>query len=233
VIATTLAHVAADARLRRDRLVVVAGSVVTILSVVPLLVAYSLTDWPFAFAIAGTGSAVLLASALFRRDTLLLHIWVFALVFGLAELAVDAWLVGVTSTLDYRPYAVRGGPMWWASPLFMPFAWQVLVAHIAVLTEAASDWGRGRQLAVALAVGAAYVPVGEELSIRAGFWLYRDVPMLSHVPIYIVIGETLLAVSVALLLPALARRRWSFTMAAGLVSCAALWAGYAIGIAVL
>lgn len=121
--------------------------------------------------------------------------------------------------------------MWWASPLFMPFAWQVLVAHIAVFVEAASGWRVGPRLVFAVALGAAYVPLGEELSIRAGFWLYRHVPMLSHVPAYIVAGETLLAVTIVLLLPLLARQRWLVTAAAGLASCAALWTGYAAGIA--
>lgn len=232
MLARTAVAVESQPILRRDRLAVVAGSVVAILAVVPLLIAYSLTDWPLAFAIAGLGSAVLLASALIRRDRLLLHVWVFALVFGLVELAVDAWLVYATGTLDYTPYASRGGPMWWASPLFMPFAWQVLVAHVAVLTEAMPPWRLGSRLLLAVAVGAAYVPLGEELSIRAGFWLYRSVPMVSHVPIYIIVGETLLAVAIVLLLPILARRRWPLTMAAGLISCGALWAGYAIGIAV-
>lgn len=218
-------------RLRRERIAVVAGSVAAILSIVPVLIAYLLTDWPFAFAIAGIGSLVLLGSALARRDGLLLHIWVFALVFGIAELVVDAWLVQSTGTLDYLPYSSRGGPMWWASPLFMPLAWQVLVAHIAVLVEAASGWHVGPRLLFAVMVGAAYVPLGEELSIRAGFWLYRGVPMLSHVPLYIVIGETLLAFTIVLLLPLLARQRWLMTAAAGLVSCAALWTGYAVGIA--
>lgn len=218
-------------RQRRDRILVVGGSVAAILVSVPMLIAFSLTHWSFAFAIAGAGSAVLLVSALARRDELLLHIWVFALVFGVAELAVDAWLVQFTGTLDYAPYSSRGGPMWWASPLFMPFAWQVLAAHIAVLVEAASAWRANRRVLFAMALGAAYVPIGEELSIRAGFWLYRDVPMLSHVPIYIVIGETLLAVAIVLTLPLLVRQRWLVTTTAGLASCAALWLGYAIGIA--
>jgi hypothetical protein len=216
---------------RRHRLIVVLGSAGAVLCAVPLMIYFGLTGWPYAYLIAGIGSAVFLMSALHRRDTTMLHIWWFALAFGLAELAVDAWLVSATGTLDYEPYASRGGPMWWASPAFMPFAWQVLIAHLATLTDAVSHWRISRRLLFALLIGAAYVPLGEELSIRAGFWLYRNVPTLSHVPLYILIGELALAVAVVMLLPSLARGHALVTAIAGVIAAVALWGGYAVGLA--
>lgn len=219
--------------MRRGRVALVVAEIAAILTVVPLLIVASLTDWRYAFALAGCCSAVVLAWALVRRDRMLLQIWLFALVFGVAELAVDRWLVHGTGTLDYAPYASRGGPMWWASPAFMPFAWQVLAVHLAVLTEAVSHWRFTRRVGFALVIGAAYVPVGEELSVRAGFWVYKGVPMLSHVPAYIVVGETLLAISTVFLIPVLMRQRWWLTVPAGGAACLALWSGYFAGIRLL
>jgi hypothetical protein len=225
--------VALTDRHRAKRVAVVIASTVAIFCAVPSMIALGWTDWPYAYAIAAIGSAAMLAAAWRWRDATLLHIWWFALVFGMSELAVDAWLVGSTRTLDYGPYASRGGPMWWASPAFMPLAWQVLVAHVATLTEAVSRWRAASRIAFAVILGAAYVPLGEELSIRAGFWLYRDVPKVSHVPLYIVLGEILLAVAVVALLPVLMRGRVVMTTAAGVLAAAALWTGYALGIALL
>lgn len=228
---TTAVAASAAGDLERGRIAVVAGSVLAILAIVPVLIALSLTDWPYAFVIAGGGSAALLLSALLRRDRLLLHIWWFALVFGVAELAVDAWLVSASRTLDYAPYSSRGGPMVWASPVFMPLAWQVLVAHVTALTQLASGWRLDRRMLLALAIGAAYIPIGEELSIRAGFWIYGGVPMIGHVPYYILMGETLLAVAVVLLIPMLEHQRWIQSASAGILACLVLASGYAFGIA--
>lgn len=213
----------------RARLWLVGGSVLLILVAVPALIAASITDWPLAFVIAGVGSGSVLAFAASRRDTLLLHLWLFGLVFGAAELAVDAWLVH-RGVLDYAPYSGRGGPMLWASPLFMPVSWQVLVVHLAVLVDALRERSLGARLFAATLAGALYVPVGEELSIRAGFWAYRGVPGLSHVPWFIIAGEAVLAAAIVFLLPLLRRRDPRWTAAAGLGACAALGLGYGLAL---
>ena len=210
----------------RARVWLVAGSIAAILVTVPVLLAASITDWPLAFVIAGVGSGSVLVFAVRRRDALLLHLWLFGLVFGVAELAVDAWLVH-RGVLDYSPYSGRGGPMGWASPLFMPVSWQVLAIHLAVLVDALRERPLGLRLFAATLAGALYVPVGEELSIRAGFWTYRGVPGISNVPWFIVVGEAVLAAAIVLLLPLLRRREPRWTFLAGAAACAALGVGYA------
>lgn len=219
-----------DSERRQARLTLVMAQIGAIIVVVPLLIVLSLTDWPYASAFAVLCSLTFLVAGVASRDAFLTHVWLFGLLFGVAELAVDNWLVNSTGTLSYDDYAARGGPMWSASPAFMPLAWQVLVAHIAILGDAVSHWPARPRVLFALAIGAVYIPICEALSIAAGFWSYERVPTIASVPVYIVIGETLLALVIIMMLPTLNRRRWTTTVATAAVACTALWVGYAAGL---
>lgn len=212
------------------RLRLVIASAVAIVVVVSALIVAGWNGWPWAFALALANALGLLAASLHRRDQVLLRVWRFALAFGIAELAVDAWLVHITGTLSYAPYSRRGGPMLWASPAFMPISWQVLAAHLAVISETFAGQPLWRRLAITGLVGGAYVPVCEELAVRGGFWVYHGVPMVSNVPLYIVTGEIGLGIAIVLLMPWVISHQAALGVLAGALTAAALAAGYALGI---
>jgi len=158
-----------------------------------------------------------------RRDPLLGRLLVMCLVAGFVELLADHWLVRSSGTLDYAP----GGPFILTSPLYMPFGWAGALLQLAYLGvrlgQRLPAWGAC--LIVGL-VGAINIPIYEHCARAAGWWAYKNTPMLGNAPHYIILGE-LLAV---LLLPLFARvavRKplgWSAALgvAYGLYLCACL-----------
>lgn len=168
----------------------------------------------------GWGSAaaitalVLVADVVFiwrYRDGLLAHWLGFGLLAGWLELIADWWMVR-TGTLVYPP----GEPMIWASPAYMPFAWATVLAQVGVI----ASWLRERlplwaAAVVAAATSAAYIPIYEHLARSANWWMYRDTPMISFAPYYIITGEFLTALPFALLAPLVALRRPAWTIGLG------------------
>lgn len=149
-----------------------------------------LPGWPGAALASGQG-LICCAVMLSRRPSRwLANIVVFGLAAGLAELAADAWLVRGVEVLRYP-----AGPALLASPAYMPVAWLgMLSAGIALgevlrrrLPLAASS------VLVAAAMGV-YVPLYEALAAHAGWWTYERGPRaIGAVPVFIVLGEVLLA----------------------------------------
>lgn len=214
------------------RLKLVLGAAAVILTFIPALIVLGYTQWPIAVVLAIGNSALCLLWALRRKDELLLRVWAFALAFGIAELAVDAWLVFSTGTLTYAPYSSRGGWMIWASPAFMPVSWQVLVIHITCISEALRKHPLWLRLVVTTFTGGLYVPLAEEIAARAGFWSYVNTPKISEVPYYIIVGEAVLALSIVFLLPYLRKNRFSTGILCGTAAAGALFVGYAAGLSI-
>ena len=117
---------------------------------------------------------------------MLARFMVFGLAVGFAELAADAWLVDYTKTLDY---SVGGGPMIWRSPLWMPFAREVVAVQFGYiglwLWKRCGRWG----LVTIGLLGAVNIPYYEEWRAASIGGQYRDCRMLSFTPYYIILGE--------------------------------------------
>lgn len=180
----------------------------------------SLTHAGPRFALVSTAVtlAVMVGWTAWRRDPVLARWLLLGLVAGWMEILTDAWLVQTTGTLVYPP----DEPMVLDSPLYMPFAWTLVLAQLGVLGGwIAQRVGAARAtLAVAL-LGGSMIPLYEHLAHDAGYWWYRDTPMVMNAPLYIIVSEFLLSLPLVWLGSVAMRRPWSWSAGLGLL--AGLW----------
>lgn len=125
-------------------------------------------------------------------------IWlVYGLVTGLVEVAsdCDAHLVNVMKVLVYPPNVPKIG----VSPAYLPFAWALIWTELGLIGE----WIRrqrtllGPTLLIGL-TGSVLIAVFENLARPAGWWFYRDTPMLIFAPYFVMLFEFL---STAVIVP--------------------------------
>jgi hypothetical protein len=126
-------------------------------------------------------NALLLGYVFARRDRFLARLMLFGVAVGFAELAADAWLVDFTHTLDYSP---GGGPMLWRSPLWMPFAWEVVAVQLSYLGLRLCQRYGGVGLLLVGILGGVNIPYYEEMAKRIHWWSYSGCRPLSHTPWY-------------------------------------------------
>jgi hypothetical protein len=150
---------------------------------------------------------------------------VFGLAVGFSELPADAWLVEYTKTLDY---SIGGGPTLWRSPLWMPFAWEVVAVQFAYL--GLWLWNRfgGRGLLAIGVLGAINIPYYEEMARRINWWQYGNCRMLSYTPYFIILGEFGIAITLTLLARHVAEGGWRNAILAGLAGGAGIFVCYAV-----
>jgi len=211
--------------LESRRLKVVGATILINIVAVALLTLAPWSDWKTGLALNLVDNAVLLAFVLHRHDAFLGRLIVFGLIVGFVELFADAWLVIHTKTLDY---SVGGGPMIWKSPMWMPFAWEVVVVQFGCL----GLWLRDRLGALGLAaiglLGAINIPYYEEMAKRIHWWQYSRCRMISNTPYYIILGELIIAVAVALLARPVRRGPWPTVLLSGIAGGIAIFVAYAL-----
>jgi hypothetical protein len=183
------------------------------------------SDWKTGVALNIIDNALLLGFVAWHRDILLARFIVFGLAVGFSELAADAWLVDYTKTLDY---SIGGGPTLWRSPLWMPFAWEVVAVQFAYL--GLWLWNRfgGRGLLAIGVLGAINIPYYEEMARRINWWQYGNCRMLSYTPYFIILGEFGIAIILALLARRVADGEWRNAVLAGLAGGAGIFVCYAV-----
>jgi hypothetical protein len=183
------------------------------------------SDWKTGVALNIIDNALLLGFVAWHRDILLARFIVFGLAVGFSELPADAWLVEYTKTLDY---SIGGGPTLWRSPLWMPFAWEVVAVQFAYL--GLWLWNRfgGRGLLAIGVLGAINIPYYEEMARRINWWQYGNCRMLSYTPYYIILGEFGIAIILALLARRVADGEWRNAVLAGLAGGAGIFVCYAV-----
>lgn len=143
----------------------------------------------FALATTAFTFSVMVGWTAWRRDPVLARWLLIGLVAGWLELLTDAWLVRATRSLEYPQEA----PMVWDSPLYMPFAWALVISQLGVV----GGWLAERMslakasLACGL-LGGAMIPVYELLAHHANYWTYVNTPMVLHTPLYIIVSEFIL-----------------------------------------
>ena len=168
-------------------------------------------------------NAILLNFIFRHRDALLARFILFGLCVGFAELPADAWLVGVTHTLDY---SIGGGPMIWRSPIWMPVAWEMVsvqFGYIGLLLW--EKWGVGGLWLTGL-LGAVNIPYYEEMARRIHWWLYGGCKMISFTPYYVIAGEFLIGILLAALASRLRRAGPIGAAALGLLGGAGIFIAY-------
>ena len=168
---------------------------------------------------------MLLGFILRYRDGLLLRFILFGLAAGFTELAADAWLVDFTHTLDY---SVGGGPMLWRSPLWMPFAWQVVAVQFGYLGLRLRERFGNFGLVMIGLLGAVNIPYYEEMARLIHWWKYGGCRMISGTPYYIILGEFLIAVAFALLVKKFRAGTNGSAILLGMAGGMAIFISYAI-----
>ena len=183
----------------------------------------------------GLTALALLGLALRRAwRPLLLRLLAFGLVAGVCELFTDYSGEVVAHSLSYPP----GEPMLWASPVYMPISWMVVLTQIGYLAWRLDTLAPRppRWLAMALVGlwGALNIPFYEEMAYHAGWWSYAHAPSLGHTPYYVLLFEGLIALALPPLLARIERRSLRATLLRGLalgvwIPCAALTAWLLLG----
>lgn len=140
---------------------------------------------------------------------LLLRLMALGLVAGVLELATDAAGENFAHSLSYPP----GEPLLWASPVYMPVSWMLVLSVLAYLAWRLADSTRrmalGRAVALTALAGAINIPFYEEAAAHAGWWHYTPARlMLGHTPVYVLLFEGAVAASLPLLVAGLPRFGW-------------------------
>jgi hypothetical protein len=165
-----------------------------------------------------------------RRTAWMGNLVLFGVVAGLVELLADLWLVRGTGTLVYP----RGGPFLLESPAYMPVAWfGMLSTGMAIGLALRRRYSVAVSSAlVAVALGL-YIPLFESFAGLAGWWHYRACAMaLGGVPVYIVLGEVLIAVPLVALTERMRRAGPGTAAALGVAQGLWIFAAYALAYAV-
>lgn len=214
-----------DEQHARGRMIVILATIVMNISAVALLTIMPWSDWRTGLALNLVDNLLLLGFVARHRDIVLARLMFFGLAVGLTELAADAWLVDYTQTLDY---SIGGGPMLWRSPMWMPFAWEIVAVQFGYvglwLWNRYGRWG----LVGAGLLGAINIPYYEEMARRINWWEYSKCRMLSNTPYYIILGEFGIAILLAILAKRVVRGRLINAIWLGLAGGAGIFVCYAI-----
>jgi len=211
--------------IERERLFVVLATVAVNVLGMAGLTFVPWSDWRTGAGLAIINNTILLAHIVRRHDGLMLRMLLFGVCLGFAELPADAWLVDFTRTLDY---SIGGGPLVWRSPLWMPFAWQIVSIQFAYIgARLILSLGGVRGALLTGVLGAINIPYYEELALQTNWWQYADCRMLSHTPYYIIVGEFLIAIGLAAAGVQLRRAGVGAAVGLGLAGGALIFASYA------
>jgi len=195
---------------------------------VALLTMVPWSDWKTGLALNLVDNSLLLWFVVTHGDRLLARFMVFGLVVGFTELAADAWLVEYTKTLDY---SIGGGPMLWRSPLWMPFAWEIVAVQFGSiglwLWNRFGRWG----LVVVGLLGAINIPYYEEMATHINWWQYGNCRMLSNTPYYIILGEFGIAILLAMLTKRVSQENLATVFVAGAAGSLGIFICYALAYA--
>ena len=118
--------------------------------------------------------------------------------------------------------------MIWRSPLWMPFAWEVVAVQFGYIgLRLWERFGRVGLLMIAL-LGAINIPFYEEMARRIHWWQYSGCCMFSFTPWYIILGEFGIAVALTLLARRLRRGSWLGAIGAGIAGGISIFVCYAV-----
>jgi hypothetical protein len=211
--------------LEPKRLRVVIATIVINVVAVALLALAPWSDWKTGLALNLLDNALLFAFIYLHRDELLLRLIILGVIAGFTELLADAWLVGYTHTLDY---SIGGGPQFWRSPAWMPFAWEIVAVQFCYLgLRLQEHFGRFGLVLIGL-IGAVNIPYYEEMARRLHWWRYSGCRMFSNTPYYVILGEFFIAMIFARLVKNFRRGNIFSAALLGIVAGVAIFVSYAV-----
>jgi hypothetical protein len=182
------------------------------------LVAARLAVGPITAALTDVLAIVYLLALVARPAwrALVVRLMLLGFVAGILELFTDAAGESVAHSLVYA----SGGPMIWASPLYMPFSWMIVLTLLGYL-----GWRLRGLLPLWLAIvvtglwGSLNIPFYEETAYYAGWWHYATTLRIGHTPVYVLLFEGLIAAALPLLTTGFPRVAWR----------SVVWRGVALG----
>ena len=156
-------------------------------------------------------------------DVFLRKLLLFGLIAGFGELLADWWLVDSTGTLIYP----NDEPMLIRSPLYMPFAWAVILVQIGYLSWLVSTI-KSMRLAVLTAalMGLSIIPLMEHWAKDAGWWYYVNCRLFGSAPLYIITGESVICTLLPLFFRQINNRVWYYAVGFGIVQGTWIWLAY-------
>jgi len=132
------------------------------------------------------------------KNPLILRLLIIGTLAGLLELFTDHYLVDTINSLVYP------GKEWmiWNSPAYMPFAWSNVLLQLSFVgVLLTSRFGLFRASILLCIAGAMYIPLYEHLAKDAGWWWYNlNTVMVFNAPLYVIICEALISLSLPVLL---------------------------------
>ena len=118
--------------------------------------------------------------------------------------------------------------MIWRSPLWMPFAWEIVAVQFGYVgLWLWNRFGKGGLFTIGI-LGAINIPYYEEMARRINWWQYGNCRMLSYTPYYIILGEFGIAILLALLARRVVNGQWWDAVLAGLAGGVGIFACYAL-----
>jgi len=136
--------------------------------------------------------------AIRTKNPLVQRLMIFGTIAGILELITDHYLV---ETIDSLVYPGKE-PMIWNSPVYMPFAWSNVILQLSFIGVLLTKrFGLPRASIILCIAGGMYIPTYEHLAKDAGWWWYNfNTPMLFNAPVYVIICEALISLSLPFLL---------------------------------
>lgn len=196
---------------RRDWTFIVVTNAVVLL--IALVSARFELGWVAATASVVLSGAMLALFCLGHPEPLFTRLFVFGVTVGFTELLNDAYLVG-RELLVYPP----GGPFIADTPLYMPFSWAlILVTNGTIAVWLWQRLGPVRAPLAMAVVSGLYIPGFEALAAKANWWHYQHVPFLFGAPVFVILGEALLALPLPWMASTLARRAFGVAVGLGVV----------------
>ena len=206
----------------RTVLLTVALSVLT----VSLLRDQPWSDGRTALALNCVSVGVFLGHIAVYKDRVIARLLLFGLGLGIVELAADALCVRFTHTLDY---SAAHSPMLGLSPFWMPTAWMIVAAQIGYLGHRLiGKLGTKLGMALTAILGAINIPFYEEMAFHAHWWRYQNCRMVGHTPVYIIVAELVIGLTLGpLAIRAMhTEATWRTALFAGLVGgLSTIWGG--------
>lgn len=149
------------------------------------------------------------------RNPLIQRLLVFGTIAGILELVTDHYLVDIINSLVYPGNEL----MVWSSPMYMPFAWSNVLLQLSfvgvLLTKKKGLLVASIVLCIA---GGMYIPLYEHLAKDAGWWWYhQNVTMIFNAPLYVIVCEALISLSLPFLIQYAERHTLTKTVYLGIV----------------
>lgn len=181
--------------------------------------------WGSGFALAIGMYSLLAWFAFSQNDLFLKKLLVFGIAAGTVELLADCWLILKTGTLVYA----SDEPMIACSPLYMPFAWAVILIQIGYL-----GWLISREekmwvsIIATTLIGFAVIPMFEHWAKDAGWWYYTDCRMIFNTPWYIILAEGMICSFMPLFFSHIHQKKFVLQLPLGIIQGLWIWLSYFI-----